>query len=69
LRLFIRGGFAEVDAEVVVLAEETIPLDEFDVSLSMPGSEHRRFGSRQVRCRTRAYRRTLDHLKELRAVL
>ena len=33
LRLFVRGGFAEVDAEkVIVLAEEAIPLSEFDVA-------------------------------------
>src|SRR5882672_3478232 len=33
LRLFVRGGFAEVDAEkVIVLAEEAIPLEEFDVA-------------------------------------
>src|SRR5262247_2259437 len=31
LRLFVRGGFAEVDAKkVVVLAEEAIPLAELD---------------------------------------
>ena len=33
MRLFVRGGFAEVDPEkVIVLAEEAIPLDEFDVA-------------------------------------
>ena len=33
LRLFLRGGFAEVDGEkVIVLAEEAIPLSEFDVA-------------------------------------
>ena len=33
LRLFVRGGFAEVDAEkVIVLAEEAVPLSEFDVA-------------------------------------
>jgi F-type H+-transporting ATPase subunit epsilon len=32
LRIFVRGGFAEVDAtKVVVLAEEAIPLDGLDV--------------------------------------
>jgi F-type H+-transporting ATPase subunit epsilon len=33
LRLFVRGGFAEVDnTKVVVLAEEAVPLAEFDVA-------------------------------------
>ena len=32
LRLFVRGGFAEVDpTRVVVLAEEAISLDDFDI--------------------------------------
>ena len=32
MRIFVRGGFAEVDpSKVVVLAEEAIPLADFDV--------------------------------------
>jgi F-type H+-transporting ATPase subunit epsilon len=31
-RIFVRGGFAEVDgSKVVVLAEEAVPLEDFDV--------------------------------------
>src|SRR6202051_1838978 len=33
LRLFVRGGFAEVDAKkIIVLAEEAIPMADFDVA-------------------------------------
>src|SRR5882724_1779331 len=33
LRLFVRGGFAEVDArKVIVLAEEAIPMADFDLA-------------------------------------
>ena len=33
MRLFVRGGFAEVNPDkVVVLAEEAIPLNEFDLA-------------------------------------
>jgi F-type H+-transporting ATPase subunit epsilon len=33
LRLYVRGGFAEVDAEkIIVLAEEAVPLKELDAA-------------------------------------
>ena len=56
LRLFVRGGFAEVDpTKVVVLAEEAISLDDFDVeALGRPHPEHRgRPRGGKDRCRTR----------------
>jgi F-type H+-transporting ATPase subunit epsilon len=72
LRLFIRGGFAEVDAEkVIVLAEEAIPLDEFDVAaldVRIKNTEEDLAAAKSDA--ERAYiAETLDHLKELRAIL
>ncbi|MEY4880473.1 MAG: hypothetical protein RJB62_1942 [Pseudomonadota bacterium] len=70
MRLFVRGGFAEVNADkVTVLAEEAIPLADFDtaaldqriknteedLALAKSDGERDRVAS------------TLDHLKQLRA--
>ncbi len=72
MRIFVRGGFAEVDAtKVVVLAEEAIPLDNFDVdalearikdteedlTLAKTDAERARVGE------------TLDYLRQLRAAV
>jgi F-type H+-transporting ATPase subunit epsilon len=71
LKLFVRGGFAEVDqTKVTVLAEEAIPLAEFDLAaldqrirdteedlaIAKTDIERARIGER------------LDHLRQLRAV-
>ena len=72
LRLFVRGGFAEVDAKkVIVLAEEAIPMSDFDVA-----ALDRRLADMEedlVAAKTDAERARLseqiDHLRQLRAVL
>jgi F-type H+-transporting ATPase subunit epsilon len=72
LRLFVRGGFAEVDAKkVIVLAEEAIPMADFDVA-----ALDRRLADAEedlVIAKTDAERarvsEQLDHLRQLRAVL
>ena len=72
LRLFVRGGFAEVDAKkVIVLAEEAIPMTDFDVA-----ALDRRLADAEedlVVAKTDAERarvsEQLDHLRQLRAVL
>ena len=72
LRLFVRGGFAEVDAKkIIVLAEEAIPMADFDVA-----ALDRRLADGEedlVAAKTDAERarvsEQLDHLRQLRAVL
>ena len=72
LRLFVRGGFAEVDAKkIIVLAEEAIPMADFDVA-----ALDRRLADAEedlVIAKTDAERalvsEQLDHLRQLRAVL
>ena len=72
LRLFVRGGFAEVDAKkVIVLAEEAIPMADFDVA-----ALDRRLADAEedlIIAKTDAERarvsEQLDHLRQLRAVL
>jgi len=72
LRLFVRGGFAEFDAKkVIVLAEEAIPMTDFDVA-----ALDRRLADMEedlVAAKTDAERarvsEQLDHLRQLRAVL
>ena len=72
LRLFVRGGFAEVDAKkVIVLAEEAIPMTDFDVA-----ALDRRLADTEedlVTAKTDAERarvsEQIDHLRQLRAVL
>ena len=72
LRLFVRGGFAEVDAKkVIVLAEEAIPMADFDVA-----ALDRRIADTEedlAIAKTDAERarvsEQLDHLRQLRATL
>ena len=72
LRLFVRGGFAEVDAKkVIVLAEEAIPLADFDIT-----ALDRRIADTEedlAIAKTDAERarvsEQLDHMRQLRAVL
>jgi F-type H+-transporting ATPase subunit epsilon len=72
LRLFVRGGFAEVDAKkVIVLAEEAIPMTDFDIA-----ALDRRLADTEedlAIAKTDAERarlaEQLDHLRQLRAVL
>jgi F-type H+-transporting ATPase subunit epsilon len=72
LRLFVRGGFAEVDPKkVVVLAEEAIPLDDFDVEAlegRIRDAEEDFAVAKDEAARARAAE-ALDYLRQLRAVL
>jgi F-type H+-transporting ATPase subunit epsilon len=72
LRLFVRGGFAEVDPKkVVVLAEEAIPLDDFDVEAlesRIRDAEEDLAVAKDEAARARAAD-ALDYLRQLRAVL
>jgi F-type H+-transporting ATPase subunit epsilon len=70
LRLFVRGGFAEVDGKkVIVLAEEAIPMADFDVAAL--DQRIRDTEEDLVTAKTDADRarvsETLDHLRQLRA--
>jgi F-type H+-transporting ATPase subunit epsilon len=71
LRLFVRGGFAEVEAKkVVVLAEEAIPMADFDVAAldqRIADTEEDLVAAKTDAERARASE-TLDHLRQLRAV-
>jgi F-type H+-transporting ATPase subunit epsilon len=71
LRLFIRGGFAEVDQrKVIVLAEEAIPLSEFDLAAldrRIRDMEEDIVAAKTDLERARASE-NLDHLRQLRAV-
>ena len=70
MRLFVRGGFAEVNADkVTVLAEEAIPLADFDTAaldqrIKNTEEDLALAKSEGERDRVAA---TLDHLKLLRA--
>ena len=72
LRLFVRGGFAEVDpTKVVVLAEEAIPLDNFDVDAlesRIRNTEEDLSAAKTEAERTRIAE-TLDYLRQLRAAV
>jgi F-type H+-transporting ATPase subunit epsilon len=72
LRLFVRGGFAEVDAKkVIVLAEEAIPMADFDVAAldrRLADTEEDLAIAKTDAERTRVSEQ-LDHLRQLRAVL
>jgi len=72
VRIFIRGGFAEVEAKkVVVLAEEAIPLEDFD--LAALDSRIKDADEDLVAAKTEAERarvtEALDDLRQLRAVV
>ena len=70
-KLFVRGGFAEVDGEhVVVLAEEAIPLADFDVGAldqRIRDTEEDLVAAKTDTDRTRVAEQ-LDHLRQLRSV-
>ena len=72
LRLFVRGGFAEVDGQnVIVLAEEAIPLNEFDAAAldqRIKDTEEDLALAKTDEERARIAE-ALDHLKQLRAAL
>ena len=72
MRIFVRGGFAEVDrTKVVVLAEEAIPLSDFDVEAL--DSRIRDTEEDLTAAKTDAERarvaETLDYLRQLRAAV
>lgn len=72
LRLFVRGGFAEVDGEkIVVLAEEAIPLNEFDIEAlnSRIRDAEEDLGVAKTDEERARVAEALDHLKQLRAAL
>jgi F-type H+-transporting ATPase subunit epsilon len=72
LRIFVRGGFAEVDpTKVVVLAEEAIPLADFDVEAleaRIRDTEEDLIAAKTDSERARIAE-TLDYLRQLRAAL
>ncbi len=71
LKLFVRGGFAEVDGQrVVVLAEEAIPLADFDVAAldqRIRDTEEDLVAAKTDADRARVAEQ-LDHLRQLRSV-
>ena len=71
LRLFVRGGFVEVDqTKVIVLAEDAIPLAEFDLAAldqRIRDTEEDLAIAKSDAERARVAER-LDHLRQLRAV-
>ncbi|HEX3485811.1 MAG TPA: F0F1 ATP synthase subunit epsilon [Micropepsaceae bacterium] len=70
LRLFIRGGFAEVDGKkVVVLAEDAVPMANFDLAAldhRIADMEEDLAAAKTDAERARAGEQ-LDHLRQLRA--
>ena len=72
MRIFVRGGFAEVNPDkVVVLAEEAVPLDELDVAAleqSIRDAEEDVATAKTDAERDR-YSAKLDDLRQLRAAL
>ena len=72
LRLFVRGGFAEVDGKkVIVLAEEAIPMADFDVAAldqRIRDTEEDLVAAKTDSERARVAE-SLDHLRQLRAAL
>jgi F-type H+-transporting ATPase subunit epsilon len=71
LKLFVRGGFAEVDGQrIVVLAEEAIPLADFDVAAldqRIRDTEEDLVAAKTDAERSRVAEQ-LDHLRQLRSV-
>ncbi len=71
LKLFVRGGFAEVDPKkVIVLAEEAIPMTDFDIAAldqRIRDTEEDLVAARSDQERARVSE-TLDHLRQLRVV-
>jgi F-type H+-transporting ATPase subunit epsilon len=68
----VRGGFAEVDAKkVIVLAEEAIPMADFDIAAldrCLADTEEDLAIAKTDSERARVSEQ-LDHLRQLRAVL
>ncbi len=72
LRLFVRGGFAEVDpTKIVVLAEEAISLDNFDVEALESRIKNTEEDLSAAKTETERARvaETLDYLRQLRAAV
>jgi F-type H+-transporting ATPase subunit epsilon len=71
LKLFIRGGFAEVDGKaVIVLAEDAIPMADFNLAQldqRIADAEEDLVAAKTDAERARVDEQ-LDHLKQLRAV-
>jgi len=71
-RIFIRGGFAEVDPKkVIVLAEEAVPLEDFDLAAldSRIKDAEEDFVAAKTEAERARVTETLDDLKQLRAVV
>jgi len=70
-KLFVRGGFAEVNpARVVVLADEAMPMTEFDLAAldqRIEDTEQELAGTQTDAERDRVGA-TLDHLRQLKAL-
>ena len=70
-KLFVRGGFAEVDAKkVIVLAEEAIPLGDFDLAAldsRIRDTEEDLVAAKSDQERAMVSEQ-LDHLRQLRSV-
>ena len=72
LRLFVRGGFAEVDAKkVIVLAEEAIPMSDFDVAAldRRLADMEEDLGAAKTDAERARVSEQIDHLRQLRAAL
>ena len=72
LRLFVRGGFVEVNpGTVTVLAEEAIPLTEFDAAAldSRIKDAEEDLASAKTDAERARVTEQLDHMRQLRAVL
>ncbi len=70
LRLFVRGGFAEVDAKkVIVLAEESIPMSDFDIAAldQRIRDTEEDFAAARTDAERARVAEALDHLRQLRA--
>ncbi len=72
LRLFVRGGFAEVTSDkIVVLAEEAVALDDFDIAALdrriVDGEED--LAAAKTDAERDRVAAALDHLRQLRAVV
>ena len=69
LRLFVRGGFAEIDpTKIVVLAEEAISLDNFDVEAleSRIKNTEEDLSAAKTEAERARVAETLDYLRQLR---
>ena len=72
LRIFVRGGFAEVSAgEITVLAEEAIPMAEIDTAAldQRIRNTEEDLGLAKTDAERRRVAETLDHLKQVRGAL